>query len=211
MDSTIGPINRCDMSIFASLSAHHNLHHGCAAHSTRTPANDGLRKHAQLHGHQIVAIVLHDVALLDRTAQVFPVVAAHARLLAVHPPSVAPPVGQESAVALFDFLDEALEGANAGRHLATHDAVHVDIAFQVVVIFRTHAVGVDEELVDVALGAAVQPCASAELCEWVRNIDIEILAGTLRGVGGIARLVCVGGRAISCRRRVVGAGIGVCV
>lgn len=129
--------------------------------------------------------MLNKVRLLRRRAQTLPNIAAatHTRALALLLLPGAPPRGQQVGRDALQALQEAREAAGAAGR-AAHDAVRVDVAGEVVVVFHAQAVGVDEEFVRVALGAVVQPGALGEAREGVGDGDVEVLGGAGAGATG---------------------------
>lgn len=83
-----------------------------------------------------------------------------------------------------DDAQEAGEAADAAGDHAAEDAVFFDVAVEGVVVFHAEPVGVDEELVRVALGAVVQPGARGEEGEGVGDHGVEALGGGVGGRGG---------------------------
>lgn len=141
-----------------------------------------LSKQAQLHGHGGVPIMLNDVRLFNFIGKVTPRAVFRAR---IDTGTIAntigcfagrPPVREQSVL----LLNQPQESNKA--HLSilrtSVNAIVVDSATVFVLILDSHAVDIDQELVDIFFGPAMEPLFGVKFVERLCDVDLEGLVGS---------------------------------
>lgn len=127
----------------AALDGHLHLHHRCPFLPTGSSSKHLLAKHAQLHRHQLVSVMLANVVLFHRASKIAPACGIRAVPHAFLRFGWGPPPRKEIGVA-FNALQEPAEASASAISGTAVDAIRINVPGERVVIVQPETVGVDQ-------------------------------------------------------------------
>lgn len=149
-----------------------------ATYFTHESIQSLLTKHTQLHRHQRLTILFHNIGLFHCVAQIVVLVPSGTKGYTFLSLGRRPLVRQQFPSLSFYQAQESSKASYPASSPAV-DTVLVHVSHKGVTILHSKTVCVDKQFVDILFGAAVKPLLRVELGEWLLHL---IFQGTYRVV-----------------------------